>query len=51
MVLASASTIGNPVRMRQSDFCLVKDGELAENWLLADELGVMQQLGIEPLGT
>ncbi len=51
MVLASATTIGKPVRMRYSDYCLVEDGELAEHRLLADELGVMQQLGIEPLGT
>lgn len=37
--------------MWYSDYCLVKDGELAENWLLADELGVRQQLGIKPLNS
>ena len=37
--------------MRYSDYCLVNDGDLAENRLRADELGVKQQLGIKPLNT
>ena len=40
---------GKPVRMRYSDFWLVKDGKLSENWVMVDDLGVLRQIGIEPL--
>jgi len=37
---------GKPVTMRYSDFWLVRDGKLAENWVMVDHLGVLQQLGV-----
>ncbi len=40
---------GKPVRMRYSDFWLVKDGKLSENWVMVDDLGVLNQIGIDPL--
>ena len=40
---------GKPVRMRYSDFWLVKDGKLSKNWVMVDDLGVLNQLGIDPL--
>ena len=40
---------GKPVRMRYSDFWLVKDGKLSENWVMIDALGVLRQIGIDPL--
>ncbi len=40
---------GKPVRMRYKEFCLVKDGKLSENWVMVDDLGVLRQIGIEPL--
>ena len=40
---------GKPVRMRYSDFWLVKDGKLSENWVMVDDLGVLRQIGIEPV--
>jgi len=38
---------GRPMRMRFSDFWLVRDGKLAENWVLVDEIGVFRQLGVD----
>jgi len=35
--------------MRYSDFWLVRDGKLAENWVMVDHIGVLRQLGIDPL--
>jgi len=35
--------------MRYSDFLLLKDGKLSENWVMVDDLGVLRQIGIEPL--
>ena len=40
---------GKPVRMRYADFWLVKDGKLSENWVMVDDLGVLRQIGIEPV--
>ena len=40
---------GKPVRMRFSDFWLVRDGRLAENWVMIDHLDVMRQLGVDLL--
>ncbi len=40
---------GKPVRMRYSDFWLVKDGKLSENWVMVDDLGVLRQIGIDPV--
>ena len=40
---------GKPVRMRYSEFWLVKDGKLSENWVMIDALGVLRQIGIDPL--
>ncbi|MBV7339568.1 ester cyclase [Chloroflexi bacterium TSY] len=35
---------GKPIVMRFSDFWRVENGKLAENWVMVDNLGVMQQL-------
>ena len=35
---------GKSIVMRFSDFWRVEDGKLAENWVMVDNLGVMQQL-------
>ncbi len=35
---------GEPIVMRFSDFWRVEEGRLAENWVMVDNLGVMQQL-------
>ena len=35
---------GKPIVMRYSDFWRVENGKLAENWVMIDNLGVMQQL-------
>ena len=40
---------GKPIKMRYSDFWLVRDGKLAENWVMVDHIGVLRQLGIDPL--
>ena len=40
---------GKPVKMRFSDFWLVKEGRLSENWVMVDQIDVMQQLGIDRL--
>jgi len=38
-----------PMRMRFSDFWLVRNGRLSENWVMIDEISVMQQLGVDLL--
>ncbi|MEM0937444.1 MAG: ester cyclase [Pseudomonadota bacterium] len=38
---------GKPMRMRFSDFWLVKDGKLAENWVMVDQIDVLKQLGVD----
>ena len=40
---------GKPVKMRFSDFWLVKEGRLSENWVMVDHIEVLRQLGIDPL--
>ena len=40
---------GKPVKMRFSDFWLVKEGRLSENWVMVDDVSVMRQLGVDPL--
>ncbi len=40
---------GKPVKMRFSDFWLVKDGRLSENWVMVDNIEVLRQLGIDPM--
>ena len=40
---------GKPVKMRFSDFWLVRDGLLSENWVMVDHFEVLRQLGIDPL--
>ena len=36
---------GKPVTMRFSDFWLIKDGKLIENWVMVDDLAGLQQIG------
>lgn len=38
---------GRPVKMRYSDFWLIRDGKLAENWVMTDDVGLFRQLGLE----
>lgn len=38
---------GRPVRMRFSDFWLVTDGKLKENWVMVDHVDVLRQLGVD----
>lgn len=40
---------GRPVRMRFSDFWRVRDGRLAENWVMIDNIDVLRQLGVDLL--
>jgi len=40
---------GKPVKMQFSDFWLIKDGKLAENWVMIDHVGVFEQLGVDPM--
>ena len=42
---------GNKITMRYSDFWLVRDGKLLENWVMVDHLGVLRQMEIDPLAT
>jgi steroid delta-isomerase-like uncharacterized protein len=42
---------GKFMRMRFSDFWLVRDGRLAENWVMVDNIDVMRQLGVDLLKT
>jgi steroid delta-isomerase-like uncharacterized protein len=42
---------GKPIRMRYSDFWLIRDGKLAENWVMVDDLGVLRQMGLTPIKT
>ena len=36
---------GKPVTMRFSDFWLIKEGKLAENWVMVDNIAVLHQIG------
>lgn len=38
---------GRPMRMRFSDFWLVRDGLLSENFVMVDTIDVMNQLGVD----
>jgi steroid delta-isomerase-like uncharacterized protein len=38
---------GRAIRMRFSDFWLVRDGRLAENWVMVDHIDVFRQFGID----
>ena len=38
---------GRPMRMRFSDFWLVRDGLLSENFVMVDTIDVMKQLGFD----
>jgi steroid delta-isomerase-like uncharacterized protein len=40
---------GRLVRMRFSDFWRVRDGRLAENWVMVDGIDVLRQLGVDVL--
>jgi len=40
---------GRPMKMRFSDFWLVRDGFLVENWVMVDDIDVMRQLGVDLL--
>lgn len=40
---------GKRVEIRYMDFWHVKDGRIANNWVMVDFVGVMQQLGVDPL--
>ena len=47
---------GRHMRMRFSDFWLVREGKLSENWVMIDHVDVFRQLGFEfmdhfPVGT
>ena len=38
---------GRKMRMRFSDFWLVKDGKLSQNWVMIDHVDVFRQLGFD----
>ncbi len=38
---------GKPMRMRFSDFWLIKDGLFSENWVIVDHVDVLSQLGYD----
>ena len=40
---------GKPIKMRYSDFWLIRDGKLAENWVMIDHVGVLEQMGVDPM--
>ncbi|MEM7029846.1 MAG: ester cyclase [Chloroflexota bacterium] len=40
---------GKRIEMRYSDFWRIEDGRLAENWVMIDHVGVLEQLGVDPL--
>ncbi len=40
---------GKAIKMRFSDFWLVKEGLLTENWVMVDNVEVFRQLGIDSL--
>ena len=39
---------GNRITMRYSDFWLIRDGKISENWVMVDVIGVLAQMGIDP---
>jgi predicted ester cyclase len=40
---------GKTIKMRYSDFWLIREGKLSENWVMLDHLGVLKQMGIDPI--
>jgi len=38
---------GKPVKMRFSDFWLIKDVLLSENWIMKDDLDMERQFGVD----
>lgn len=40
---------GKRIEMRYSDFWRIENGRLEENWVMIDHLGVLRQLGVDPL--
>ncbi len=40
---------GRPMRMRFSDFWLIKEGRLTDNYVMVDQIDVMKQLGVDLL--
>jgi len=40
---------GKKIKMRYSDFWLIREGKLSENWVMLDHLGVLKQMGINPI--
>ena len=40
---------GKRVQMRYSDFWHIENGKLAENWVMIDHVGVLEQLGADPM--
>ena len=38
---------GKPVKMLFSDFWLIKDGKISENWVMVDHVEVLRQIGID----
>ncbi len=42
---------GRPMRMRFSDFWLIKEGRLTDNYVMVDQIDVMKQLGQDLLAT
>lgn len=40
---------GKRVQIRYMDFWKIKDGKIQDNWVMIDVIGVMRQLGVDPL--
>jgi len=40
---------GKPMKMRFSDFWLIKDVLLSEDWIMTDDLDRKRQFGVDPL--
>ena len=38
---------GKQIRMRFSDYWLIKDGLFSENWVIVDHIDVLKQLGLD----
>jgi predicted ester cyclase len=40
---------GRPVEVEVFDICRIRDGRIVEHWGLADQMGLLLQLGFEPV--
>ena len=40
---------GKTIKMKYSNFWLIKDGKIADSWVMLDQVSVLQQLGINHL--